>query len=70
VSDRISLKEYNLSAITGGSNSLCEVVIKVQYNGDNEVMSVGKSVGTDIVQTSVDAAVEAIDRLYSVKDMR
>jgi len=70
VSDRISLKEYNLSAITGGSNSLCEVVIKVQYNGDNAVMSVGKSVGTDIVQTSVDAAVEAIDRLYSVKDMR
>jgi hypothetical protein len=27
-------------------------------------MSVGKSVGSDIVNTSVDAAIEAIDRLY------
>ncbi len=70
VSDKISLKEYNLSAITGGSDSLCEVVIKVQYNSDHDVMSVGKAVGSDIVQTSVDAAVEAIDRLYSVKDMK
>ncbi|HUV24511.1 MAG TPA: 2-isopropylmalate synthase [Methanomassiliicoccales archaeon] len=70
VSEKISLKEYSLSAITGGSDSLCEVIIKVQYNGDHAVMSVGKAVGSDIVQTSVDAAVEAIDRLYSVKDMR
>lgn len=70
VSEKISLKEYSLSAITGGSDSLCEVVIKVQYNGDKAVMSVGKAVGSDIVQTSVDAAIEAIDRLYSVKDMK
>jgi len=65
VSDKISLVEYRLSAITGGSDALCEVGVKLQYNGEKKAMSVGRSVGSDIVQTSVDAAVEAIDRLYS-----
>jgi 2-isopropylmalate synthase len=69
VSDRISLKEYRLNAITGGSDALCEVVVKMEYNGDKGLLSVGKSVGSDIVQTSVDAAVEAIDRLLSIKDI-
>lgn len=64
VSAKISLVEYRLSAITGGSDALCEVSVKLQYNGEKKAMSVGKSVGSDIVQTSVDAAVEAIDRLY------
>ncbi len=31
-------------------------------------MSVGKSMGTDIVLTAVDATIEAIDRLYSRKN--
>jgi 2-isopropylmalate synthase len=65
VSGKISLVEYRLSAITGGSDALCEVSVKLQHNGEKKAVSVGKSVGSDIVQTSVDAAVEAIDRLYS-----
>lgn len=67
VSDKISLMEYRLSAITGGSDALCEVVVKLRLNGDN-IQSVGKSIGTDIVLTSVDATMEAIDRLYSRKN--
>lgn len=67
VSDKISLMEYRLSAITGGSDALCEVVVKLRLNGDN-ILSVGKSIGTDIVLTSVDATMEAIDRLYSRKN--
>lgn len=65
VSGKISLVEYRLSAITGGSDALCEVSVKLQHNGEKKAASVGKSVGSDIVQTSVDATVEAIDRLYS-----
>ncbi|MDD1767645.1 MAG: 2-isopropylmalate synthase [Methanomassiliicoccales archaeon] len=65
VSHKITLVEYRLSAITGGSDALCEVSVKLQHNGEKKAVSVGKSVGSDIVQTSVDAAVEAIDRLYS-----
>lgn len=65
VSEKISLLEYRLSAISGGSDALCEVGVKLQYNGESKIMSVGRSVGPDIVQTSVDAAIQAIDRLYS-----
>lgn len=65
VSENISLAEYRLSAITGGSDALCEVTVKLKMNGDGKVMSVGKSIGSDIVLTSVDAAMEAIDRLLA-----
>ncbi|OPY31022.1 MAG: 2-isopropylmalate synthase [Methanomassiliicoccales archaeon PtaU1.Bin124] len=67
VSDKISLVEYRLSAITGGSDALCEVSVKLQLN-DEKALSIGKSIGTDIVLTSVDATIEAIDRLYSRKN--
>jgi 2-isopropylmalate synthase len=65
--DKVSLMEYRLSAITGGSDALCEVSVKMQLDGDGKIVSVGKSVGPDIVNTSVDATVEAIDRLYARK---
>jgi 2-isopropylmalate synthase len=63
----ISLEEYRLSAITGGSDSLCEVSVRVARNGGKKTMSIGKAVGTDIVQTSVDSTMEALDRLYCRK---
>lgn len=62
--DKVSLEEYRLSAITGGSDALCEVSVRMRLDSNGKVMSVGKSVGSDIVNTSVDAAIEAIDRLY------
>lgn len=62
--DKVSLEEYRLSAITGGSDALCEVSVKMRLDDNGKVMSVGKSVGSDIVNTSVDATIEAIDRLY------
>ncbi len=65
VSENISLAEYRLNAITGGSDALCEVTVKLKMNDDQKIMSVGKSIGSDIVLTSVDAAIEAIDRLLS-----
>jgi len=60
----ISLVEYRLNAITGGSDALCEVSVRVARNGDKTIMSVGKAIGSDIVQTSVDSTMEALDRLY------
>ena len=67
VSDELSLVEYRLSAITGGSDSLCEVTVKLRMNGDQKVMSVGKSIGIGHRTDSVDATMEAIDRLYARK---
>ncbi len=67
VGNDIVLSEYRLSAITGGSDALCEVMVKLQRDGNKKAMSVGKGVGSDIVQTSVDATIEALDRLYCRK---
>jgi 2-isopropylmalate synthase len=39
--------------------------VKLKLEQGGKVMSVGKSVGTDIVLTSVEATMEAIDRLYA-----
>lgn len=64
VSKNIELKEFRLEAITGGSNALCEVTIKLGDCEDAKLLSLGKSVGSDIVTTSVDATIEALNRLW------
>ena len=56
---------FRLEAITGGSDSLCEVTIMISNINKNGRISVGKSVGLDIVDTSADAIMEAINRDYS-----
>ena len=64
VNDKITLEEYKLNAITGGSDSLCEVTVVIKGAYDSSRLSVGKAVGLDIVATSVDATMEAINRDY------
>lgn len=64
VSKDIVLKEFRLEAITGGSNALCEVTVKLGDCEDAKLLSLGKSVGSDIVTTSVDAMVEGLNRLW------
>ena len=56
---------FRLEAITGGSDSLCEVTIMISNTKENGKISVGKSIGLDIVDTSADAIMEAINRDYS-----
>lgn len=67
VSKNIVLKEYKLEAITGGSNALCNVTVKLGDNEDAQLLSLGKSVGSDIVTTSVDAMIEGLNRLWGRK---
>jgi 2-isopropylmalate synthase len=64
VSKNIVLKQFRLEAITGGSNALCEVTVKLGDSEDAALLSLGKSVGSDIVTTSVDATIEALNRLW------
>lgn len=61
----ISLEELRLDAITGGSDSICEVSVVVKDPRAEGKVSAGKAVGLDIVNTSVDAIMEAINRDYS-----
>ena len=64
VNSKISLEEYRLSAITGGSDSLCEVTVIIKDVHNDGALSVGKAMGMDIVETSVDGMMEAINRDY------
>ena len=67
VNKNIILKEYKLEAITGGSDALCEVTVKLADKRDAGILSLGKSVGPDIVLTSVEAEIISLNRLCSIK---
>jgi 2-isopropylmalate synthase len=67
VSKNIVLRQYRLEAIAGGANALCEVTVKLGDSENPGLISLGKSVGSDIVTTSVDATVEALNRLWVCK---
>lgn len=55
------LAEYRLEAITGGSDALAEVTIKVQDSNGN--VATARATGPDIVRASVDAMIEGINKL-------
>ncbi|MEK6987545.1 MAG: 2-isopropylmalate synthase [Candidatus Thermoplasmatota archaeon] len=67
VSKSITLDEYRLEAITGGSDSLCQVTVRLGDKEPAPVSALGRAVGPDIVTTSVDAAMEALNRLLWAK---
>ncbi len=57
----VRIKDYGLASISGGSNALCEVTIRVEDAQGNSVSA--KSVGKDIVTTSVQAVIDGINRI-------
>jgi len=67
VSSAITLEEFRLEAITGGSDSLCQVTIRLAEKEPVPVSALGRAVGADIVTTSVDAAMESLNRLLWAK---
>ena len=58
---QVRIKDYGLASISGGSNALCEVTIKLEDAHGNIASS--KSIGEDIVTTSVQAVVDGINRI-------
>lgn len=56
----IRLKEYRLEAITGGSNAVAEVVIKVEDEKGNIVSA--RAAREDIVMASVEAMINGINK--------
>jgi isopropylmalate/citramalate/homocitrate synthase-like protein len=57
----VRLKEYRLEALTGGSNAVAEVIIKVE-DKDGRVIS-ARAANEDIVKASVEAMINGINRL-------
>jgi len=65
VGGNLVLEEYRLSAITGGSDALCEATVLIKEENGDSRFAAGRSVGTDIVRSSVDATMEAINRKFT-----
>lgn len=58
-----TLEEYKLAAISGKADSLCEVTVMVRNHARQGTgLVVGKAVGPDVVETSIDAMISAINR--------
>jgi len=64
----VRIKDYGLASISGGSNALCEVTIKVEDAHGNKASS--KSIGEDIVTTSVQAVIDGINRIMLKKMLK
>ena len=58
--EKITLREYRLEAITGGSNAVAEVIIKVEDEKGNIVSS--RAAREDIVMASVEAMINGINK--------
>jgi len=61
----IRIKDYNLASISGGSTALCEVTVKLEDAMQNMVSS--KSIGEDIVITSVQAVIDGMNMIMLKK---
>jgi hypothetical protein len=58
--EKISLDEYHLDAITGGSDALAEVTIRVSKNGNS---TIARGVNEDVVMASVIAFINGLNRI-------
>ncbi|MEM3356546.1 MAG: 2-isopropylmalate synthase [Candidatus Bathyarchaeia archaeon] len=56
----VKLSEYRLEALTGGSDAVAEVLVKVEDKDGNIVST--RAVNEDIVRASVEAMIEGINR--------
>ncbi|MGE5552593.1 MAG: 2-isopropylmalate synthase [Betaproteobacteria bacterium] len=61
----VNLMEYNLRAVTGGKDALGEVLVKVKDNGHRFV---GRGTSTDIIEASVRAYLQAINKVVAARE--
>ncbi len=62
----LKLKEYHLDAITGGSDALAEVTVKLEDEEGN--LYIAKGVKDDVVLASVEAMVNGINKYFLRKE--
>jgi 2-isopropylmalate synthase len=63
----VRLKEYRLDAITGGSDALAEVVVRVEDDDGTTVSA--RTTGEDVVRASVEAMILGINKLLLKKHL-
>lgn len=55
------LEEYKLDSITGDTDAQAQVVVVIEKNGERHI---GRGQSTDIVEASISAYINAVNRLY------
>jgi 2-isopropylmalate synthase len=68
VPEKISLEEYHLKAITGGTDALADVVVKVSSN--NGTLIDAEAINEDVVMASANALVKAFNKALAKKQER
>ena len=58
---KITLHDYSLKALTDGKDAQSEAVVKISFNESKEVIT-GRGVSTDIVEASIKAYVNGINK--------
>ncbi|MDR1820301.1 MAG: 2-isopropylmalate synthase [Methanobrevibacter sp.] len=61
----IELEEYNIDAITGGTDALAEVFVIISDSNGNK--ATGRSTQEDVVLASVDAILNSINKIIAIK---
>ncbi len=64
----LHLKEYHLDAITGGSDALADVTVKLEDEQNN--LYIAKGIREDVVLASVEAMVNGINRYFSERERK
>ena len=67
VGETIDLKEYTLQSITGGTDALGEVVVRIRDQGQ---IFVGRSSSTDVLNSSAKAYIVAINKMLNARGIQ
>ncbi len=62
----LHLQEYHLDAITGGSDALADVTVKLEDEQNN--LYIAKGIREDVVLSSVEAMVNGINRYFAERE--
>ena len=64
IGENINLLEYTLQSITGGTDAMGEVVVRLK---DNDRVFVGRSSSTDVLMASVRAYLHGINKMLAAR---
>ena len=65
VNEDMTMEEYRMSAITGQSDSICQVAVTLKNVQSDGEMTYGRAIGTDVVEASVEATMSAINKDFA-----
>lgn len=60
----IVLKDYSLRALTDGEDAQAEAVVKIQVGESDEIVT-GRGISTDVIEASIKAYLNGINKFYS-----